>query len=87
MFDSRPSGVGNGKEVVMSDTFTPFISTPLLKGMNYSSVGESSATLKNAKPFAALPFSVSVSSPQLRAAIAAVNLRFPGTGLGTDLDR
>jgi hypothetical protein len=39
----------------------------------------------NVKPFGARVFRVAVSSAQLSAAIAAVNTRFPGTDLGTDL--
>ena len=86
MFDSRPFGDGNGQEFVASDTFTPFVSTPLIKHAKYSTVGTSSTTLRNAKPFGSVPFSVSVSSQQLRAAIEAVNSRFNGTDLGDKLE-
>lgn len=54
--------------------------------MKYSTVAAGSATLHNQYPFdGRKPFSVSVSSAQLGAAIAAINTRFSGTDLGTDL--
>jgi hypothetical protein len=87
IFDSRRFGVGNGAEFIASDTFTPFVSSPLVKGMNYSTVCDRSATLQNASPFGEQRFCVSVSSEQLGAAISAVNSRFAGTDLGTDLGK
>ena len=70
-----------------SDTFTPFVSTPLLYGMKYSTVATGSATLHNQHPFPGMPFRVSVSSAQLGAAIAAINREFKGTNLGVDLEQ
>jgi hypothetical protein len=87
IFDSRRFGVGNGAEFIASDTFTPFVSSPLVKGMNYSTVCDRSATLQNASPFGEQRFCVFVSSEQLGAAISAVNSRFAGTDLGTDLGK
>ena len=53
--------------------------------MKYSTVGAESATLHNQHAFTGTLFRVSVSSAQLHAAIAAINTRFSGTNLGTDL--
>lgn len=85
MFDSRRFGDGNGQERVSSDTFTPFVSVPLLAGTRYASAA-AGTRMRNAQPFDARPFRVSVSAAELSAAIAAVNAQFPGTDLGTDLD-
>ena len=71
---------------LQSDTFTPFVSSPLLPGMNFTTLGADSATLVNAAAFPAKHFRVSVSADQLGSAIEAVNSRFPGTNLGKDLD-
>jgi hypothetical protein len=84
MFDSRPFGDGNGHEAVMSDTYTPFVSVPLIPNTTYATADPETHML-NVKPFGARVFRVAVSSAQLSAAIAAVNTRFPGTDLGTDL--
>ena len=53
--------------------------------MKYSTVAAGSATLQNQHAFASRLFRVSVSSEQLSAAIAAINIRFSGTNLGTAL--
>ena len=82
IWDSRPFGYQNGVEVLGSDTWTPFASSPILPSSKYSSPGEGSALFTAEQTWSEWRwYKVTVSGAQLELAAAAINKRYPGTNI------
>ncbi len=86
VFDSRPFGQGNGSESIGFDTFTSFVSTPLLASSQYISKTANSASLQNSSAFANEQFfEFQITAANLANAIQAVKSQSGNTALSNNL--
>ena len=70
------------QEVIGSDTFTPFASSPILNTSKYSSPGEGSTFFTAERPWSEWRwFKVTISGDQVELAAKAINERFQGTNI------